>query len=477
MTKVLFAAAECAPFYKTGGLGDVMAALPKYLAKKNDEVAVVLPLYQDLDDKYRSKLKYQGNFFVPVGWRNQYCGVFTYRKNNVLYFFLDNEYYFKRPGIYGYYDDGERFAFFQQAIIMMMERFDYIPEILHCNDYHTSFIPFLLREKWGFVSAYQSIKTVLTIHNMEFQGKYDPKTLPDFFNLDYERYDDGTVRQDNDVNWLKTGILYADQVTTVSPSYAEEIQTPRFGWGLDGVLRLVSYKLRGIINGIDYDEFDPATDKDLKVNYDLHHLKKKIKNKIYLQKKLGLKVDASIPVIGMVTRLTAQKGCQLVIDEIENILNLGLQVLILGNGDPYFEQRLKEVAARHPDNMSLTLAFDPKLAQQIYAGVDSFLMPSAFEPCGLSQMIALHYGTLPIVHQIGGLNDTVWIYDKTKNEGTGFGFREFNGFQMVEAIKRMLDVYYQKDKWFKMQRIAMKSNFSWENSADKYQWMYGELLG
>ena len=452
--RILFVGAECSPFFKTGGLGDVMGALPNQLAKDGDEVGVALPLYQDIPQKYREKLVYQGNFYVPVGWRDQYCGIFTLEMNGVKYFFIDNEYYFKRPGIYGYYDDGERYAFFQQAVIMMMERYNFIPNILHCNDYHTSFIPFLLREKWGFVAAYSGIKTVLTIHNLEFQGKYDAKTLPNFFGLGYEWYDNGTVRFNNDVNWMKTGILYADRVTTVSPSYAEEIQTPEFGQGLDGILRSVSYKLNGILNGIDFEKYNPATDPIIKVRYDVNHLKHKRRDKNDLQ-----------------------KSCQLLLEELDNILQFNVQVVILGNGDQYFENALREIAARHEDKMKLVLAFDVKLAQKIYAGADAFLMPSAFEPCGLSQLIALRYGTLPIVHQIGGLADTVWIYDKTKNEGDGFGFREFNGYQMVEAIKKMLDLYHEKEKWAKCQRTAMKSDFSWKNSASKYQWMYGELMG
>ena len=475
--RVLFAGAECAPFFKTGGLGDVLGSLPNQLAKDGDDVGVVLPLYQDLPQEYREKLQYQGNFIVPVGWRNQYCGIFTLKMNGVTYFFIDNEYYFKRPGIYGYYDDGERFAYFQQAVIMMMERFNFIPNILHCNDYHTAFIPFLLREKWGFVDAYRNIKTVLTIHNLEFQGKYNAKTLVDFFSLGYDWFDSGIVRMDNDVNWMKTGILYADRVTTVSPSYAREIQTPEFGQGLDGILRMCSHKLTGILNGIDFNKYNPATDPDIKVNYNAHRLRKKVKDKTALQKEVGLPVRPNVPVIGMVSRLTAQKGCQLLLEELDNILQFNVQVVILGNGDPYYEQRLKEIADRHYDKMKLILAFDVKLAQRIYAGVDSFLMPSAFEPRGLSQLISLRYGTIPIVHEIGGLADTVWIYDKTKNEGDGFGFKEFNGYQMVQAIKKMLAVYQQKENWQKMQHTAMKSDYSWKNSASKYQWMYGELLG
>ena len=421
-------------------------------------------------------MQYQGNFIVPVGWRNQYCGIFTYKHHGVTYFFIDNEYYFKRPGIYGYYDDGERFAYFQQAVIMMMERFNFIPSILHCNDYHTAFIPFLLHEKWGFVDAYRGIKTVLTIHNLEFQGKYNAKTLPGFFNMGYDWFDSGIVRQSGDVNWMKTGILYADRVTTVSPSYAREIQTPEFGQGLDGILRMCSHKVTGILNGIDFKRYNPETDPDIKANYNVRKLRKKVQNKIALQKELGLKRAAHIPLIGMVTRLTAQKGCQLLVDELDNILQFNVQVAILGNGDPFYEHALSEIAKRHPGKMSLTLAFDTKLAQRIYAGADSFLMPSAFEPCGLSQLIALHYGTLPVVHQIGGLADTVWVYDKTKNEGTGFGFKEFSGYQMVQAIKKMLAAYGEKDIWFKMQRTAMKSDFSWHKSASDYQWMYRELV-
>lgn len=474
--RILFAGAECAPFVKTGGLGDVLGALPNELAERGDDVGVVLPLYQDIPDKYRQKMQYQGNFIVPVGWRNQYCGIFTYKHHGVTYFFIDNEYYFKRPGIYGYYDDGERFAYFQQAVIMMMERFNFIPSILHCNDYHTAFIPFLLHEKWGFVDAYRGIKTVLTIHNLEFQGKYNAKTLPGFFNMGYDWFDSGIVRQSGDVNWMKTGILYADRVTTVSPSYAREIQTPEFGQGLDGILRMCSHKVTGILNGIDFKRYNPETDPDIKANYNVRKLRKKVQNKIALQKELGLKRAAHIPLIGMVTRLTAQKGCQLLVDELDNILQFNVQVAILGNGDPFYEHALSEIAKRHPGKMSLTLAFDTKLAQRIYAGADSFLMPSAFEPCGLSQLIALHYGTLPVVHQIGGLADTVWVYDKTKNEGTGFGFKEFSGYQMVQAIKKMLAAYGEKDIWFKMQRTAMKSDFSWHKSASDYQWMYGELV-
>ncbi|WP_296111291.1 glycogen synthase GlgA [uncultured Limosilactobacillus sp.] len=475
--RVLFSGAECAPFIKTGGLGDVLGALPNQLAKDGDEVGVILPMYRDIPQTYQEKFTYLGNFYVEVGWRNQYCGIFEYQDRGVRYFFVDNQYYFDRPGVYGYYDDGERFAFFQQAVIMFMERFDFIPNILHCNDYHTAFIPFLLREKWGFVGAYAQIKTVFTIHNIQFQGQYDANALPELFGLGYDWYDNGTVRQDNDVNWMKTGILYADRVTTVSPTYAEEIKTSEFGYGLDSVLRSVAWKVTGILNGIDNQKFNPQTDPDIPVHYSVKKLAGKKKDKSALQKELNLPIKARVPMIGLVSRLTAQKGCQLLVEELDNILQFNVQVVLLGNGDQFFEDRFKEIASRHPDKFRLMLAFDPQLAQRIYAGCDAFLMPSAFEPCGLSQLIALRYGTLPIVHQIGGLADTVWAYNPETNEGTGFGFRDYQGYVMVDKIKQMLDVYAKPQVWQKMMHTAMKSDFSWKDSASKYQWMYGELIG
>lgn len=470
--KILYAAAECAPFIKTGGLGDVIGALPKQIAKMGHDVSVILPLYEDIAPEIKAQLEYWGSFNVPVGWRNQYCGILALRENRVTYLFVDNEYYFKRPGVYGYYDDGERFAFFQQAVIMMMERFNWIPDILHCNDYHTAFIPFLLREKWGFVQAYQGIKTILTIHNLQFQGQFNPDTLPELFNLGYEWFDNGIVRQDHDVNWMKAGILYANRVTTVSPSYAREIQTPDFGWGLDGVLRLVANKVSGILNGIDTQQFNPATDPLIPTHYSAKFPRGKHKNKQALQERLGLPVAKRVPVIGIVSRLTAQKGCQLLLEELDNILQMDVQVVLLGNGDQYFEDRFREIAQRHPDNFRLILAFDVQLAQLIYAGADSFLMPSAFEPCGLSQLIALRYGTLPIVHQIGGLADTVWVYNPTTNEGTGFGFEAYSGYYMVQCVKQMLTAYEQPAIWQQMMTTAMKSDFSWKGSAQLYLDLY-----
>lgn len=376
--KILFTAAECAPFFKTGGLGDVAGALPKSMAKKGNEVKVVLPFYTKMPEKYQSQLTDLFNFYVAVGWRNEYCGVKVLELEGVEYYFLDNKYYFDRPDLYGYYDDGERFAFFQQAVIELMERIDYIPDILHVNDYHTAFIPFLLREKYGWIEAFNHIATVLTIHNLEFQGQYGREVLPELFGMSTKRYDDGTIQMGTAVNFMKAGIFYADRVNTVSPTYAAEIQTPEFGCGLDEVLRMVNYKLSGILNGIDYDTFDPKTDKALPYKFDRKNLKGKAKNKAALQKKFGLPVRKDVPLIGVVSRLTYQKGFQLVVQEMANLMQFDVQFVLLGTGYENFEHDFTYFAGRYPDKCSVSINFDVDLAQQIYAGCDMFLMPSAF---------------------------------------------------------------------------------------------------
>lgn len=475
--KILFTAAECAPFFKTGGLGDVAGALPKSMAKKGNEVKVVLPFYTKMPEKYQSQLTDLFNFYVAVGWRNEYCGVKVLELDGVEYYFLDNKYYFDRPDLYGYYDDGERFAFFQQAVIELMERIDYIPDILHVNDYHTAFIPFLLREKYGWIEAFGHIATVLTIHNLEFQGQYGREVLPELFGMSTKRYDDGTIQMGTAVNFMKAGIFYADRVNTVSPTYAAEIQTPEFGCGLDEVLRMVNYKLSGILNGIDYDTFDPQTDKALPYKFDRKNLKGKAKNKAALQKKFGLPVRKDVPLIGVVSRLTYQKGFQLVVQEMANLMQFDVQFVLLGTGYENFEHDFTYFAGRYPDKCSVSINFDVNLAQQIYAGCDMFLMPSAFEPCGLSQLISMRYGTLPIVHQIGGLRDSVWAYNPIEQVGTGFGFEEFSSFWMMEEIKSALSVYNDQPKvWQKMMRIAMESDFSWDSASQNYLDLYAQIL-
>lgn len=474
--KTLFVAAECAPFFKTGGLGDVAGALPKALKEKGTDIKVVLPFFTKMAARYKDQLADLFSYDVYVGWRKQYCGVKYLRQNGIDYYFLDNQYYFDRPELYGYFDDGERFAFYQQAVIELMEKIDFIPDVMHLNDYHTSFIPFLLKEKYRWIAKFSQIRTILTIHNIEFQGQYDRSILHDLFGVGCERYDDGTIRFNDCVNFMKAGILYADRVTTVSPSYAEEIKTPEFGSGLDVILRMESGKLSGILNGIDYEAFDPATDPALFANYDKKQLDQKFENKVQLQKSLNLPVRPDVPVIGIVSRLTYQKGFHLLLQEMENLMQFDVQLILIGTGDPNFESQFRYFGDKYPNKTSIHIAFDVNLAQKIYAGVDMFLMPSAFEPCGLSQMISMRYGTLPIVHEIGGLKDTVQPYNPITNKGTGFGFTIYEPFYLMNALKQAIQLYHEhQDIWRKMMVEAMSRDFSWDVSSQKYLELYKQM--
>lgn len=474
--RTLFVAAECAPFFKTGGLGDIAGALPKALKEKGTEIKVVLPYFTKIADQYKEQIQDLFSYEVNVGWRKQYCGVKYLSLKGIDYYFLDNLYYFDRPDLYGYYDDGERFAFFQLAVIELMEKINFIPDVMHLNDYHTAFIPFLLKEKYRWIQAFDSIHTVLTIHNIEFQGQYDQGVLGDLFGMGNERYEDGTVRFNDCVNFMKAGILYADRVTTVSPSYAEEIKTAEFGAGLDVILRMESGKLSGIVNGIDYEMFDPAKDPALFENYDAKHLAKKIENKVQLQKHLGLPVNADIPLVGIVSRLTYQKGFHLLLEEMENLMQFDVQLVVIGTGDPNFENQFRYFGEQYPEKTSINIAFDLSLAQKVYAGVDMFLMPSAFEPCGLSQMISMRYGTLPIVHEIGGLKDTVEPYNPITNKGTGFGFDNFQPFYLMNVLKQAIELYQNHSEiWQELMQQAMAKDFSWNESSQQYLALYQQL--
>lgn len=474
--KTLFVAAECAPFFKTGGLGDVAGALPKALKEKETDIKVVLPFFTKMPQRYKDQLQDLFSYDVYVGWRKQYCGVKYLQMNGIDYYFLDNLYYFDRPELYGYFDDGERFAFYQQAVIELMEKIDFIPDVMHLNDYHTSFIPCLLKEKYRWIQKFSKIRTVLTIHNIEFQGQYDRGILYDLFGMGSERYDDGSIRFNDCVNFMKAGILYADRVTTVSPSYAEEIKTPEFGAGLDVILRMESGKLSGIVNGIDYDTFDPAKDPALFANYDQRHLDKKIENKVQLQKYLELPVRPEVPVIGIVSRLTYQKGFHLLLQEMDNLLQFDVQLVLIGTGDTNFENQFRHFGEKYPTKTSIQIAFDVTLAQKVYAGADMFLMPSAFEPCGLSQMISMRYGTLPIVHEIGGLRDTVEPYNPITNEGTGFGFNIYESFYLMNAMKQAIELYQNHpDIWRGLMREAMSRDFSWDGSSEQYLELYKQM--
>lgn len=476
--KLLFAATECAPFFKSGGLGDVLGALPKELAKQEHEVKVVLPYFvQLIPEEYKEQMKDVANFTVEVGWRNQYCGIKTLKQNGVTYYFIDNLYYFDRPALYGYDDDAERFAFFQLAAIEMLEVIDYIPEIFHVNDWQTAVIPVLLKDKYQWKIKLRDIRTVLTIHNLMFQGVYDQFVLFDLFGIGYDAFHEHGLKYYDNVNFLKGGIYYSDLVTTVSPTYANEIQTPEFGMGLHEDLQKVDNKLVGLLNGIDYDSYDPETDDTIPATFSVDDLNGKAKDKEALQERVDLPVEPDIPLIGVVTRLDEQKGIQLIIDSLDELLGFrNVQLVLLGTGKPYFEEAFRHFTNKYPDKFKGIIDFDVNLAQLIYAGCDLFLMPSAFEPCGLSQMNSMRYGTLPIVHEVGGLADTVIPYNHETGEGTGFSFYDFDAQTMLDTIDHALTIYYDfPEQWEGLIVQAMEENNSWEHAAQAYIEQYKYL--
>ena len=474
--KILFVAAEGAPFSKTGGLGDVIGALPKSLVKAGHEVAVILPYYDMVEAKFGDQIEDVLQFEVYVGWRRQFCGIKKTVLNGVTFYFIDNQYYFFRGHVYGDFDDGERFAFFQLAALEAMERIGFIPDVLHAHDYHTAMIPFLLKEKYRWIQAYQNIKTVLTIHNLEFQGQFSEGMLWDLFRVGFERYADGTVRWNDCLNWMKAGILYADRVSTVSPSYAYEIMTTEFGCGLDQILRMESGKVSGIVNGIDTDLYNPETDPLLDYHFNKSDLSRKAQNKAKLQEKVGLPVRPDVPMIGIVSRLTRQKGFDVVVEGLHRMLQEDVQIVLLGTGDPGFEQAFAWFGQVFPDKLSANITFDVKLAQEIYAASNIFLMPSRFEPCGLSQMMAMRYGTLPLVHEVGGLRDTVQPFNPIEGTGTGFSFDNLTSYWLNWALQTALDVYYNHpDVWKKLQVQAMECDFSWDTACQSYLDLYHSL--
>jgi len=475
--KILFAAGESAPFFKTGGLGDVVGALPKELCKEGYDVRVILPLYGTMPQKYKDQLEDVLHFQLNMGWKYAYCGVKKLVLDGVIHYFIDNESYFLRDQCYGYWDDGERFGFFSMAVCEVMEKVDFIPNIIHAHDWHVAMIPPLLVHKYHWISAYKSIRKIITIHNLRFQGTYDPVVLDSIFGMGYYGYKEDGLQYHDRINYLKGGINYSDRVTTVSPSYANEIQTPEFGEGLDDVLRYNGWKIRGIINGIDYDLNNPATDPLIPYPFDESSIDLKKKNKTALQEKLGLTVDEDIALLGMVTRLTDQKGISLLIDGIHEMMNKKVQVVVLGTGDPEYEQALTDLSHRYPDRVRAVVDFDLALAQNIYAGSDIFLMPSAFEPCGLSQMMSFRYGSIPLVHETGGLKDTVIPFNPITGEGTGFSFWNFSVQAMLEVLDVALEVYYDNPKqWKELVHKAMNLDFSWNTSVALYSELYKELL-
>ena len=474
--QIVFASAECAPFVKTGGLGDVAGSLPAALVRAGAEVIVMVPKYATIKDEYKAQMEHFADFYVSLGWRNEYCGLEKLEHDGVTYMFIDNERYFARDYPYGFFDDGERFAFFSKAIT---ESLQHLPagfecDILHCNDWQTALAPVFLREFYQGLPLYDRVKTVFSIHNVAFQGQFSDTVMEDILGVAHIPAAASQLRCDAcSINYMLGALRYADAITTVSPTYANEIQTPEFGEGLDGVLRERSYALQGILNGIDVAGFDPATDKRIAANYTVEDRSGKAVCKAKLQEELGLEVRDDRPLIVMVTRLTRQKGMDLVMYALDRILSGGVQVAVLGTGDRDYEDGLRYFQDKYPGTMAARIEFDPALSQRMYAAADMFLMPSKFEPCGLSQIIAMRYGTLPIVRETGGLKDTVQPYNEFTGEGTGFSFTNFNGDEMGDAVFRAARLFWDnRDAWNKLVTQAMSQDFSWTRSADKYLDLY-----
>lgn len=474
--QIVFASAECAPFVKTGGLGDVAGSLPAALVRAGAEVIVMVPKYATIKDEYKAQMEHFSDFYVSLGWRNEYCGLEKLEHDGVAYMFIDNERYFARDYPYGFFDDGERFAFFSKAIT---ESLQHLPEgfecdILHCNDWQTALAPVFLREFYQGLPLYDRVKTVFSIHNVAFQGQFSDTVMEDILGVAHIPAAATQLRCDAcSINYMLGALHYADAITTVSPTYAGEIQTPEFGEGLDGVLRERSYALQGILNGIDVAAFDPATDKRIAANYTVDDRSGKAVCKAKLQEELGLEVRDDRPLMVMVTRLTRQKGMDLVMYALDRILSGGVQVAVLGTGDRDYEDGLRYFQDKYPGTMAARIEFDPALSQRMYAAADMFLMPSKFEPCGLSQIIAMRYGTLPIVRETGGLKDTVQPYNEFTGEGTGFSFTNFNGDEMGDAVFRAARLFWDnREAWNQLVTQAMSQDFSWTRSADKYLDLY-----
>lgn len=474
--QIVFASAECAPFVKTGGLGDVAGSLPAALVRAGAEVIVMVPKYATIKDEYKAQMEHFSDFYVSLGWRNEYCGLEKLEHDGVTYMFIDNERYFARDYPYGFFDDGERFAFFSKAIT---ESLQHLPagfecDILHCNDWQTALAPVFLREFYQGLPLYDRVKTVFSIHNVAFQGQFSDTVMEDILGVAHIPAAASQLRCDAcSINYMLGALRYADAITTVSPTYAGEIQTPEFGEGLDGVLRERSYALQGILNGIDVAGFDPATDKRIAANYTVEDRSGKAVCKAKLQEELGLEVRDDRPLMVMVTRLTRQKGMDLVMYALDRILAGGVQVAVLGTGDRDYEDGLRYFQDKYPGTMAARIEFDPALSQRMYAAADMFLMPSKFEPCGLSQIIAMRYGTLPIVRETGGLKDTVQPYNEFTGEGTGFSFTNFNGDEMGDAVFRAARLFWDnRDAWNQLVTQAMSQDFSWTRSADKYLDLY-----
>lgn len=478
MKRVLFIASECVPFIKTGGLADVVGSLPKYFNKEEFDVRVMIPKYQAIPEEYKQKMIYVTHFYINLAWRSQYVGIMMMEYEGVKVYFIDNEYYFSGWSPYGDIKfDLEKFAFFSKAALSALPSIDFRPDIIHCHDWQTGLVPVYIKDVFVQNPFYHGIKTIMTIHNLKFQGVYDMKTVKDFSGLSAYYFAPDKLEAYGDANYLKGGIVYADYVTTVSETYAEEIKTPFFGEKLDGLIRARSNSLCGIVNGIDYNEYNPATDKMIYANYNARTFRKeKVKNKLALQEELGLEKDPKKFMVGIVSRLTDQKGLDLVDCVIEEICAPDMQLVVLGTGDPKYENLFRHFEWKYSDRVSASIYYNNERSHKIYAACDAFLMPSLFEPCGLSQLMSLRYGTIPIVRETGGLKDTVEPYNEYESTGTGFSFCNYNAHEMLATIRYAKHIYYDRRReWNKMIDRAMATDYSWNNSARKYEDLYNRL--
>ena len=476
--KILYATSEAVPFCKTGGLADVAGSLPPALAAEGAEIAVVLPLYQRVKERFGDQLKFECYDYVDLAWRHSYCGLFSLEREGVTWYFLDNEQYFRRPELYGYMDDGERFGFFSRAVVRMLGHFKFWPDVIHCNDWQTALVPIYLKDDGVREDRLRSIKTTLTIHNIEYQGRYGKETLGDLFGLDHGWADDGTILMDGDVNLLKGAILCADAVNAVSPTYANELKMSYFAHRLENVMRQCGYKLSGVLNGIDLKRYDPATDSHITANYSKDDMAGKSADKAALQRMMGLREEPYTPIVAIVSRLVSHKGLDLICEVLHDMMELPLQLVILGKGDRKYEDFFGWAAQQYPGRMAVRLDYNEDLSMAIYAGADLFLMPSKSEPCGLSQMIAMRYGTVPIVRETGGLKDTVQPYEAWRDDGNGFTFANYASGDMLYVIREAVYLYKDyPDAFARLRSRAMESDFSWKRSAGEYLHIYSNITG
>ncbi len=474
--KVLFVTSECSPFSKTGGLADVAASLPSAMSTRAS-VRVMMPLYKTIPEEWRARMKFVKYFYISLSWRHLYCGIFELKKDGITYYFIDNEYYFDREEIYGHFDDGERFAFFSKAVIDSLPELDWKPDIIHCNDWQTSLVPIYLRRLYAHLPFYNEMKSIITIHNIEYQGRYDRNLTGDIFALPDSLLYDDTLTFDGGISLLKGAIVCADAITTVSPTYAKELQYPYYAHGMQGVLQRNSDKLTGILNGIDMKLYNPMTDPNLLRNYGPDTIEDKAYNKLDLQKMLNLNQSEDIPVIGIVSRLVSHKGMDLVTHALDRIMDMPVQLVVLGRGDWHYEQVFLNARNNYRGRLSANLVINTCLAMKTYAGADIFLMPSQSEPCGLSQMMAMRYGTIPVVREAGGLRDTVFPYIHETGEGNGFTFSNYNADDMLYVLRQAVETYADKKAWRALQHKCMTTDFGWGESASSYVSLYRKITG